>query len=74
VCQNRAVPADLGRDVQTKEVLLSPYLAVSMLAMFQRKAIPRLTEERYYEAVDALVQLLEDANDEKYRLIPKEEE
>lgn len=56
------------------EVILSPYLAVSMLQMFQRKAIPALTEERFYEAVDALVLLLEQTNDEKHRLIPKEEE
>jgi len=53
---------------------MSPYLAVSMLCMFQRKAIPTLTEERYYEAVDSIVKLLEDCNDEKYRLLPKEEE
>lgn len=52
---------------------MSPFLAVSVLTMLVKRRIP-CKEEVYYEAVDALIQLLEESNDEKYQLIPKEED
>jgi len=50
---------------------LSPFLALAQLVMFKRKALP-MTESRYEECVDAVVTLLEEVNDESYRLINEE--
>lgn len=46
---------------------MSPFSAVSVLALFAKKAIP-LTRRVYDEAWDALTSLLEKASDEQYRL------
>lgn len=52
---------------------LSPYLACSLLSMFIKNRAP-LSEERFDECFDALVALMEEANDHKFDLTPKGEE
>lgn len=46
---------------------MSPFSAVSVLSCFRKKLIP-LTEKTFDEAQDALVELLEACNNERYRL------
>jgi len=46
---------------------LSPFTAVAMLTMFKQRRIT-MDEETYEQCVDAIVLLLEQVNDESYRL------
>jgi len=46
---------------------MSPFSAVSLLALFARGKIT-MTEETFDKAFDGLTALLEDANNERYRL------
>lgn len=46
---------------------MSPYTALAMLVLFKGGKMP-LTESAFDECVDRLVALLEDCNDERYRL------
>lgn len=46
---------------------VSPFTAVAMLTMFKQRRL-NMDEEMFDTCVDALVQLLEDTNDEKFRL------
>jgi len=48
----------------------SPYTALGMLLMFKQRRID-LDEETYDVCVDVLVGVLEDVNDEKFRLQPR---
>lgn len=47
----------------------TPFTAVSMLMMFERKRIV-LDTDTYDQCFDEIVSLLERCNDEKYRLEP----
>lgn len=60
----------LAEDVKKGIRRMSPFLAVSVLACFaNKKSGVQLTYKAFEEAQDALVTLLEKANDEKYRLV-----
>lgn len=49
---------------------MSPFLAVSILSVFaNKKSGVNITRKVYEDAQDALVSLLEKANDEQYRLL-----
>lgn len=50
----------------------SPFTALCQLLMFKRKLFP-LTEAEFDLAFDTLVQVLEEVNDEKYRVTPRSE-
>lgn len=46
---------------------LSPYTALATLLLFKEKKLA-IDEETFDQCVDTLVSVLEDTNDEKYRL------
>jgi len=46
---------------------LSPYTALASLVLFKQRRLT-MSEEFYDQCVDTVVSLLEDVNDEKYRL------
>jgi len=50
---------------QTPKV--SPFTAVAMLTMFKQRRL-NMHEEQFHQCVDALVELLEQTNNEKFRL------
>jgi len=51
---------------------MSPFLALAMLVMAVKKNMP-ITDEQYDEAYDALVAVLEDANNQRYPANEEEE-
>lgn len=48
----------------------SPYTALALLVLFKQKAVT-IDEDTFDVCVDTLVGLLEEVNDEKYRLSQK---
>lgn len=49
---------------------LSPYTALATLVLFKQRRL-NIGEEMYDQCVDTIVGLLEEVNDEKFRLIPR---
>jgi len=50
-----------------QEPKVSPFTAVAMLTMFKQRRL-NMDERMFDQCVDALVELLEATNDEKFRL------
>jgi len=51
---------------------LSPYTALSLLLLFKQRRIP-LTQTQFDQCFDTIVDVLDEANNEKFRLDPTPE-
>lgn len=51
---------------------MSPYSAVGLLLLFKQRRI-ELTHQQFEEAFDVILDVLEEVNNEKYRLSPEPE-